>query len=80
MFKADFKRLKQLKQVFKKLLRKLTFNRLKLRFNRLNDFSSYTNDSKSSFKAHLPAKWQTTDCLETLICCFSLCIEKLFNL
>ena len=54
--KGIFEQLNQLKQVFKILLWKLTFNRLKPRFNQLNGFSSYTTNSKNSFKNSFVSK------------------------
>jgi len=49
LFKADLNNWISLKQVFKILLWKHIFNRLKPRFNRLNESNSYTTDSKRSF-------------------------------
>ena len=58
------------------MLQEHTFNRLKPRINRLNALVSY----KTFLKPSLPAKLQTTDYLDTLIGCFSLYMEKHFNL
>jgi len=49
---------------------------LKPRINRLNALVSY----KTVLKPSLSAKLQTTDYLDILISCFSLCMEKHFNL